>query len=179
MEETVVKKRGRPSKQLQTEQQTKVNTETEISAEVINETEDTTTNKEAVNTNENVTTAQQVVDCDNTTPEIQEESDGCGCLEDFINQQTTFEHNGITWTPHRYNIGDVVYVPVDQVVNNGGMFSPINAVLTKVPKRLTVASVVYTNRVSYTFKETSKIVASENFVCKTEEQCILLCKELN
>jgi hypothetical protein len=105
--------------------------------------------------------------------------DSAATVEDILHLRKSFEYEGVTWTPHKYNIGDCVYVPVDRVVNNAEMFSPINAVLCKIPKKLTVASVVYTNRVSYTFKETSKIVAAENYVCKDEQTCILLCEELN
>ena len=108
-----------------------------------------------------------------------EYDDCCSTIEDFIHCKQTFIYDGITWTPHKYNIGDVVWVPQDEVVNVSDAFSSINAILISVPKKFTVASVVYTNKVSYTFKESSKIIASENFVCATEEQCKLLCKELN
>lgn len=100
-------------------------------------------------------------------------------ISDNLQLKQSFDFNGVHWTPHKYKIGDMVWVPVDEQVTNDSMYDPIKVVLKKVPKKFTVATVSITNKVCYTFKETSKIIAHEKFVCDTKEQCEEICKEFN
>ncbi len=186
------KKRGRPSKKilnisgdllLETAQTNEVETDVqdkESQNESNTETQkiDTTPQNTPQTTSETTSETTLETTSETTLETEQSNADKETTLEDFILAEQTFKYNNITWTPHKYNIGDKVYVPVDEVVNISEMYAPIRAVLRKVPKKLTVGSVVYTNRVSYTFRETSKIIASENYVCATEEACLELCKEL-
>lgn len=141
---------------------------TEPVSEVVKDTvEDTTPNF-----SETVTTDMPLIEIVPLEPDTNK-------ITNSINNKESFDFNGRHWTPHKYKIGDVVYVPVDEQVTNDSMYDPIKVVLRKVPKKLTVATVSITNKVCYTFRETSKILAHERFVCDTEAECAEICKEFN
>ena len=89
------------------------------------------------------------------------------------------DQNGLIWTPHKYKIGDVVWVPQDEQIIKSTIFDPIRTEQQKVPKKLTIATVLITNKVSYTFKETSKVIVFEGYVSSNYEDCLKLCEELS
>ena len=192
MSEQIKKKRGRPPKQLIISHGDLIIDDATPSSLVQESKQDILENEEQVVTTDDLKTVepQQVSittelnkdseekDSDELSP-AQPEQDGCSTLLDFINNKETFKYDSITWTPHKFNIGDTVWVPQEEVLNTSDMFSFIKASLQFVPKKFTVATVVFTNKVSYTFKETSKVIASENYVCESLEQCAKLCSELN
>lgn len=97
---------------------------------------------------------------------------------DKINKSENFDFGDIHYTCHNYKIGDKVWVPVSLVKNVGSIFGTIKAIQLYEPKKFTVASVSITNHVSYTFKETHKVIASEKYVFSNEFECSEKCKYL-
>jgi hypothetical protein len=180
MSEQIKKRRGRPSKQAVNLSGDLIVDNNTVASDPINLVEGfvNTPNELYTTTSEGV--LEQSDNSENISEELNcSETDKAVTLCDKIAAKKTFENDNITWTPHKFNIGDTVWVPQEEVLNTADMFSFIKASLQFVPKKFTVATVVFTNKVSYTFKETSKVIASENYVCKSLEQCAKLCSELN
>ena len=79
----------------------------------------------------------------------------------------------------KHVIGDKVWVPEMQQVQPENVYGIIGPQYKRVPTLKTVATVVFTNKISYTFKESHKLVVAEQYVCDTQEDCEKICAELN
>lgn len=79
----------------------------------------------------------------------------------------------------KHIIGDKVWVPEMQQIQPENVYGIIGPQYKRVPTLKTVATVVFTNKVCYTFKESHKLVVAEQYVCDTQEECEKICTELN
>lgn len=82
-------------------------------------------------------------------------------------------------TQHKYIMGDVVWIPelIQQQTCDG--YGIIELKCYRQPVKRTIAAVMITNNVCYTFREVQKTIVAEQYVCDTKEQCVKLCEELN
>ena len=98
--------------------------------------------------------------------------------DDNAEEIKEYVKSGYTFTPHKYNIGDTVWVPFDTVINIAKPFDKIKRVQQYIPKKVTVAACMITKHVSYMFKESQKLMIAEQYVYTNEEDCKKRCEEL-
>lgn len=92
---------------------------------------------------------------------------------------STGVNNSVHTISFKHVIGDKVWVPEMQQVQPENVYGIIGPQYKRVPTLKTVATVVFTNKISYTFKESHKLVVAEQYVCDTQEECEKICAELN
>lgn len=87
--------------------------------------------------------------------------------------------NKVYTVSFKHIIGDKVWVPEMQQLQPDNVYGIIGPQYKRVPTLKTVATVVFTNKVCYTFKESHKLVVAEQYVCDTQDECEKICAELN
>lgn len=98
--------------------------------------------------------------------------------DDTAEEIKEYVKSGYTFTPHKYNIGDTVWVPFDTVINIAKPFDKIKRVQQYIAKKVTVSACMITKHVSYMFKESQKLMIAEQYVYTNEEDCKKRCEEL-
>lgn len=106
-----------------------------------------------------------------TVVEKKSKNDNAGEIKEYVK-------SGYTFTPHKYNIGDTVWVPFDTVINIAKPFDKIKRVQQYIAKKVTVAACMITKHVCYMFKESQKLMIAEQYVYTNEEDCKKRCEEL-
>lgn len=173
MEEVVNKRRGRrPNNSTKRIQEV-------LDSEIVNDTNvSSLQNSDDTYTEQPVSTDIIVDDKNKPT------TDECPNTENTSNEVRFVVGNGNTQrglyvTQYRYRMGDSVWIPELIQRQTCDSYGIIEVKCYRQPVKRTIAAVMITNTVCYTFREVQKTVVAEQYICDTQEQCVKLCEELN
>lgn len=140
-----------------------------------------------------VSSIQDSVDADMEPPvsnesstdnEIKPTTDECSETENTLNEVIFVVGGEPTQhkmynTQHKYVMGDIVWIPELIQQQTCDSYGIIELKCYRQPVKRTIAAVMITNNVCYTFREVQKTIVAEQYICDTKEQCVKLCEELN